>query len=62
MEFSLPKGWTLRLTYYAAGDYDRENRRAKAGEVNAEFIPPPHCEQRSVLEQGAGGPAEEAQL
>jgi hypothetical protein len=22
MEFDLPNGWTLRLTYYAAGEYD----------------------------------------
>jgi len=40
MAFKLPKGWTLRLTYYAAGQYDFERRRAKAGDVDAEFIPP----------------------
>jgi hypothetical protein len=39
-ELALPNGWTLRLTYYAAGGYDFERRRAKAGEVDAEFIPP----------------------
>jgi hypothetical protein len=40
MEFDLPKGWTLRLIYYAAGDYDFEHRLASAGDVGAEFIPP----------------------
>src|SRR5262249_8789170 len=39
MAFKLPKGWTLRLSYYAAGQYDFERRRAKAGDVDAEFIP-----------------------
>jgi hypothetical protein len=40
MQFDLPNGWTLRLTYYAAGEYDFERRRMKAGDVDAEFIPP----------------------
>lgn len=40
MELPLPKGWTLRLTYYAAGAYDFKHHRAKAGDVDAEFIPP----------------------
>lgn len=40
MQFDLPKGWTLRLTYYAAGEYDIDRRRMKAGDVDAEFIPP----------------------
>jgi hypothetical protein len=39
MEFGLPNGWTLRLTYYAAGDYDTERGLVKAGDVDAEFIP-----------------------
>src|SRR5271165_5609787 len=43
MDFNLPKGWTLRLTYHAAGDYDFERRRMRAADVEAEFIPPrPH--------------------
>ena len=40
MEFDLPYGWALRLTYYAAGGYDFKRRRMKAGDVDAEFIPP----------------------
>jgi hypothetical protein len=40
LAFDLPKGWTLRLTYHAAGDYDFERRRLKAGDVEAEFFPP----------------------
>lgn len=40
MEFDLPRGWTLRLNYYASHAYDFERRRAKAGHVDAEFIPP----------------------
>jgi hypothetical protein len=40
MEFDLPNGWTLRLTYYAKGEFDSDGRRVKAGDVDAEFIPP----------------------
>jgi hypothetical protein len=40
MEFELPKGWRLRLNYYLAHAYDFERRKAKAGQVDAEFIPP----------------------
>jgi len=40
MEFGLPNGWTLRLSFYAAGEYDFEAQRMKAGDVDAEFIPP----------------------
>ena len=35
MEFILPKGWLLRLTY------EPPPSRIKAGNVEAEFIPPP---------------------
>jgi hypothetical protein len=40
MEFDLPKGWTLRLTYHARSEFDAECRRMWAGDVDAEFIPP----------------------
>ena len=54
MEFDLPKGWTLRLTYYAKGEFER---RAKAGDVDAEFIPPTmsqwHCIPLRDGERGA---------
>jgi hypothetical protein len=42
IEFSLPNGWTLRLTYYATGGFDEEPSRRKAGNADVEFIPPPH--------------------
>ena len=51
--FPLPNGWTLRLTYYAAGDNDLEGGRTKAGDVDAEFIPPTMREERSPLEREA---------
>jgi hypothetical protein len=50
-ELALPEGWTLRLTYYAAGAYDFESRRAKAGDVDAEFIPPNMRERPRVRSQ-----------
>ena len=40
MEFDLPNGWTLRLTYHSAGEYDFAGRRFKGGDVDAEFFPP----------------------
>jgi hypothetical protein len=35
IEFSLPNGWTLRLTYYATGRFDKEPGRRKAGNADA---------------------------
>ena len=40
MEFDLPNGWRLRLTYYVAGEFDEKLGRFRAGEVDAKFIPP----------------------
>jgi hypothetical protein len=60
MEFDLPKGWTLRLTYYAAGEYDFELRRMKAGEVDAKFIPPRMREEPATPPERRWGDAEEA--
>jgi hypothetical protein len=40
MTFRLPNGWRLRLTYYEQ-EYDYETRHLAAGDVDAEFIPPP---------------------
>ena len=40
MRLDLPNAWTLGLTYYAAGAYDYDLRRAEAGDVDVEFIPP----------------------
>ena len=56
LEFDLPKGWTLRLTYYAM---PRDFR--KPGGVDAEFIPPRKGKVRSAPPARAGRPAEEAQ-
>jgi len=61
MEFDLPNGWTLRLTYYAAGRYNFEKRRGKAGDVDAEFIPPAMRTQRPRSKQELPRPTEQAQ-
>jgi hypothetical protein len=52
MQFHLPNGWTLRLTYYAAGEYDFERRRMKAGDVDAEFIPPRPPQRLASTQEG----------
>jgi hypothetical protein len=45
MNFRLPNGWRLRLTYYEQ-EYDYETRHLAAGDVDAEFIPPKNREDR----------------
>jgi hypothetical protein len=40
IEFSLPIGWTLRLTYYATGGFDEE--LVAGGRATRMPIPPPH--------------------
>ena len=60
MAFKLPKAWTLRLTYYASGDYDYERRRIKAGDVDAEFIPPTMRVEPPIPCQRQRGDAKEA--
>jgi hypothetical protein len=60
MVFDLPNGWTLRLTYYAAGEYDVDRRRMKAGDVDAKFIPPTMHQRPRVPAQDGQSGAEEA--
>jgi hypothetical protein len=60
MAFDLPNGWTLRLTYYAAGEYDFEHRRATAGDVDAEFIPPRMSQRHGIPSRDGERGAEEA--
>ena len=56
MLFDLPKGWTLRLTYHAKGVFER---RVKAGDVDAEFIPPTmHHRPRIPSQDGQSGAEE----
>jgi hypothetical protein len=52
MEFDLPKGWLLRLTYQLPPS------RIKAGNVDAEFIPPKRGKERTGPLARAGSPAE----
>jgi hypothetical protein len=51
--FELPKGWTLRLTYYET---------AWAGDVDAEFIPPAMRVEPFIPLRGGRRSAEEATL
>ncbi len=46
MEFPLPEGWTLRLTYH-------ETFGVQAGKVDAEFIPPVSLEAASIPQEAA---------
>jgi len=57
MEFDLPKGWTLRLTYHAKGVFER---RTQAGEVDAEFIPSTMREEPPIPYQLQWGDAKDA--
>ena len=57
MEFDLPKGWTLRLTYHAKGVFER---RVTAGDVDAEFVPPTMPEEPTTPPVRQWGDAEEA--
>jgi hypothetical protein len=54
MEFDLPNGWRLRLTY------ERPPRKIRAGEVAAEFIPPAMRAERRILHRGPRTSREEA--
>jgi hypothetical protein len=47
MEFDLPNGWTLLLTY------PKKAYGSKASDVDAEFIPPKRREERSPLAREA---------
>jgi len=53
MEFPLPRGWTLRLTYH-------ETFGIQAGDVDAEFIPPVSREARSIPQEVAATPRKAA--
>lgn len=50
MNFALPNGWTLRLTYHPARGGDPE-RGWEAGDVDAEFIPPRPLKSRLLPRQ-----------
>jgi hypothetical protein len=54
--FSLPKGWTLRLTYRSPGS------RTKAGKVDAGFISPPTHRKRPAPGPERNSPGAVAQL
>jgi hypothetical protein len=62
MVFDLPNGWTLRLTYYAAGEYDPELGLFTAGDVDAEFIPPTRRPDHPSIPNGHSTSSEEARL
>jgi len=55
MNFKLPNGWTLRLTYLG---FDEMAEGYVAGDVDAEFIPPARREERPISRQE---PASQAQ-
>lgn len=52
----LPNGWILRLRYYATGEYDAERGRMKAGDVDAEFLPPTMREWPGARPNRGAGP------
>jgi hypothetical protein len=54
MEFELPGGWLLHLTYLPPSP------EIEAGDVVAEFIPPNRAEETAEPEREAAGLAEEA--
>jgi hypothetical protein len=59
MKFDLPKGWTLRLTYYCTPDYEVEGGPVEAGDVDAEFIPPASGEKAPARQQEPARPTAE---